>query len=682
MKKIAALASFCLLAFLCLLAPSIALAQSPDAGKPLTLRYNMVMNGKPAGSEVDNFDLAGHIDSAFEFNDRGRGPKIAAHYTLSSAGLPAAVVITGHDYLNAPVDERLTVQGGQAHWKSTTEDGHGPATSFYISNNGPAAETAVLIAALLKAGSAGVPLLPAGIAHVERLTDVTLHDHGQSEHVTEYAITGLGFTPTTSWLDDDLHFFATPGTWAALIREGWEATNKQLYDLQLKADRARYAHLAQTLTKHPQHPVAFEHVRVFDSVNAAMLEDETVVVAGDHITAAGPAASTPVPANADPIDGHGKTLLPGLFDMHVHIDAGDGLLHIASGVTTVRDMGNSIDELKNIQDQWDAGTAIGPRVWKAGLIDGAGPYQAPTGLYVGTPAEAAAAVNRYADLGYIQIKLYSSLDPAFVPAIAALTHQRGLRLSGHIPNGITAAQFVLDGADEIQHINFIMLNFLADKVKETRTPERFTGPGAYAGAIDLQSKPVNDFIALLLQHHTTVDVTMGAFEAMYTGRPGHVSSDFLPVIDRLPAQVQRGALSGGLTVSTDPKALNYDQTYRDSYANMLRMTKKMYEAGVPILAGTDGLAGLMLHRELELEVQAGIPANKALQIATLNAATLLNQQGSFGSIAPGKSADLLLVEGNPAERISDIRRCRLVIKGGALYDSGDLYAAVGILPAK
>jgi imidazolonepropionase-like amidohydrolase len=111
------------------------------------------------------------------------------------------------------------------------------------------------------------------------------------------------------------------------------------------------------------------------------------------------------------------------------------------------------------------------------------------------------------------------------------------------------------------------------------------------------------------------------------------------------------------------------------------MTKRMYDAGVPILAGTDSTAGIMLHRELELEVQAGIPAAKSLQIATYNAARLLKQDKELGSIAPGKRADFLLVEGNPAERISDIRRCRMVMKDGTLFDSGELYTAVGIKPA-
>jgi hypothetical protein len=637
------------------------------------LRYSVVSNGRTAGSEVDSYGPGGRIDCTFEFNDRGRGPKTTTHYVIGADGLPVRTDVTGNDYLKAPVDEHFAVENGQSHWKSTSENGNSPVSGFYVSNNGPAAEAAFLVLALQKAKGAALKLLPAGEARLERMTDVTLEDHGQRLHVTEFAVTGLSYEPQTVWLDGEGHLFGFPGKWFAILREGWESKNDQLYALDRAAEDARFARLARGLAQHPDHAIAVEHVRLFDSEHAAIREDQTVVIDGERIAMVGASGSVNVPKHAQRIDGTGKTLLPGLFDMHVHAQAVDGLLHIAGGVTTVRDMGNDIDELKHLQGQWDSGTAIGPRVWKAGFIDGRGPFQAPTGLYADTVEEAQAAVNRYADLGYFQIKVYSSLKPELVPAIVKTAHARGLRVSGHIPNGMIASQFVEDGADEVQHINFIFLNFLAPQVKDTRTPERFTAVGANAAKLDLQSKEVNDFIALLQKHHTTVDVTLATFEGMFTARPGMVSPDYAPVLSRLPAQVQRSAYMGGLPVTQEN-----DQLYKDSYDAMLRMTKRMYDAGIPILAGTDATPGIMLHRELELEVRAGIPAAKTLQIATFNAARLLKQENELGSITPGKRADVVLVEGNPVEHISDIRRCRLVMKNGVLYRSADVYAAVGI----
>ena len=649
------------------------LAAAAQVSGQETFRYSILGNKTIAGIEVETYGADGKIDSEYEYNDRGRGPKITAHYIFNSEGYPVRVDITGNDYLKGPVDEHFSVEDGRAKWKSTTEEGSAEAGGFYLSNNGGYCERAWLVALLIKAKGRPVKLLPAGEARLQRLGETTLEKNGKSIHVTEYAVTGLEFEPYPVWLDDELKFFAVAGPWFPGLREGWEDSNQKLYGQQTTAAGARYEHLAKELARKPSGPVAIEHVRLFDAEKATVLTDQTVVIEGERVKEVGPASAVKVPENAERIDGTGRTLVPGLFDMHAHLGPLDGLFNIASGVTGARDMANDIDALTRLQKQWDSGEVIGPRVWKAGFIDGPGPFRGPGGILVSTPEEAKAAVNRYADTGHIQIKLYSSLNPELVPGIVKLAHERGLRVSGHVPNGLTARQFVEEGADEIQHINFIFLNFLADKVKDTRTPERFTAVGAYAAKLDLESQPVKDFIELLLVHHTTVDVTMATFEGMFTGRPGRLSPDYEEINERLPAQIQRKAYGGGLPVTAET-----DQLYKDSYAAMLKMTKKMYDAGVPILAGTDNFPGLMLHRELELEVKAGIPPAKALQIATWNAAKLLKQEKELGSIAAGKKADLVLVEGNPAEKISDIRRCRMVMKNGTVYKSDDVYAAVGI----
>ena len=659
-------------------AAACALASTSAVSAPTrTLQYSIVSGGGTAGTETDTYDASGTLESEFEFNDRGRGPKIRAHYEFGADGVPTRIDVAGINYLKAPVDEHFWIENGHSAWRSTTEHGTGQPHGFYITNEGAgAAELAALVRALARRPGDPVALLPGGEARLESVGDAVVESHGRKLHVREFAVSGLSLTPATVWVDDDGDLFATPSKWFGLLRAGWEDVNDTLIALQDKAEDARYSRLAKTLARAPGHPVAIEHVRVFDAERAQALEDQTVVVRGARIMALGAAASTQVPADAERIDGRGRTLLPGLIDMHMHVSPPDGLLCIASGVTTGRDLGNDIETLHHLTTQWDSGVAIGPQIWKAGMIDSHSPFQVPLGAFVDTAAEAEAAVNRYADLGYIQIKVYSSLKPELLPGVIEAAHRRGLRVSGHVPNGLRAAEFVTAGADELQHINFVFLNFLADKVKDTRTPERFTAVGEYAATVDLNSQPVKDFIALLLEHHTTVDVTLGAFEGMFLGRPGQASPDFAPIIDRLPAQLRRQAYAGGLPVTPAN-----DQRYRDSYAAMLRMTKLMFDAGVPILVGTDAMAGVMLHRELELEVQAGIPATKALQNATLVAARVLKQDAEIGSIRVGKRADLVLVEGDPTARISDVRRGRLVIKGGMLYEPARVYAAVGIGPA-
>jgi imidazolonepropionase-like amidohydrolase len=173
-----------------------------------------------------------------------------------------------------------------------------------------------------------------------------------------------------------------------------------------------------------------------------------------------------------------------------------------------------------------------------------------------------------------------------------------------------------------------------------------------------------------------VDPTLVAFEGMFLDRPGQMSHSYGAVGDRFPAQVRRGLFYGGLEVPA-----GMDQRYKDSFRQMQKMTRVLYEAGVPIVAGTDELAGFALHRELELYVDAGIPAPKVLQIATLGAARVMKKDGELGSIAPGKLADLILVEGDPSKQISDLRRVRMVIKDGVRFVVSELDAALGVRSA-
>jgi imidazolonepropionase-like amidohydrolase len=407
-----------------------------------------------------------------------------------------------------------------------------------------------------------------------------------------------------------------------------------------------------------------------------MLPNRTVVITGNKITAVGADGQVPLPKNVETIDATGKTLMPGLWDMHVHVQPGDGLLHMACGVTSVRDLANDTDALLQMRRRFDEGAEIGPRVVMAGFIDGRGPYQGPTKVFADTEEEAKTAIDNYAKLGYVQIKVYSSLKPELLPKIVEMAHAHGMRVSGHVPSGMNAEQFVRDGVDEIQHMNFIFLDFMP-QVKDTRTPARFTEVAAHGAEIDPKSEQVQSFIQLLKEHKIVLDPTLSIFESMFDDRPGKMSPGFAPVADNMPAQVRRGFLYGGLQVPP-----GQDQRYQDSFQRMLDMAKTFYDAGIPLVAGTDSLAGFALHRELELYVKAGIPAPKVLQLATLGAARVVRRDAELGSIAPGKLADVILVDGDPAAHISDIRRVKTVVKDGVVFQVADLDRALGVIPAK
>jgi len=656
------------------LLPLVAASAIAVAQPPAPERFSVLMAGNPAGKAVQTTHPDGTTDVEYSFNDRGRGPEIHGRYHFDARGFPTTIDLTGHDYFKAPVDEHFTFADGEARWKSTAEQGQAAGQAFYLTINGASSELAWLVQTLEKAPNRTVKLLPGGEAHLERGVETTLKARGQTVAVTQFLITGLDFVPTSIWLDAKNRFFATPDAWLSLIREGWESSTDELIKLQDAASDARYRALAQRLAQHPK-AIIIRHARLFDSVTATAREGQTVWIAGDRIQAVRPDAEFATAPDAEVIDATGQTLLPGLWDMHAHVQPSYGILNVASGVTSVRDMANDIDLVARLRKQWERGETIGPNIFTAGFIDGRGPYQGPTKVFADTTDEARAAIDRYASLGYRQIKVYSSLKPELVAPIAVMAHAKGMRLSGHVPNGMTAEQFVRAGADEIQHMNFIFLNFMADKAGDTRTPARFTVVGENAAALDQNSAAVTAFIRLLLDHKTVVDPTLGIFESDFTDRPGRIAAGWAPILSRLPAQIQRAAKVGGL-----PAPGVKDQLYKDSYAALLRMTKRLYDSGVPLVAGTDNVEGLMLHRELELWVKAGIPPEKVLQVATLGASKIVKADRELGSIEPGKRADLVLVSGDPVRHISDIRRCTLVIRNGAEFRSADLYAALGIRP--
>lgn len=652
-------------------APRPATSPSPSGGVDET-RYTFLLAGNKAGSAVTRSLPSGEQAFDFEFNDRGRGPKTTTRVRLDAQGLPVRMETTGIDYWKSPVEELYERSGSVASWKNTAESGTreiaGPA--FYLSLNGAPQELELLAKALLDAPGGRLPLLPAGEARVEKLVPA----RAASTPVDLYSLTGLGFTPIYLWLDDRRDLFAAIDGWAVTVREGKEAALPELTRLQEAAEETRLRAEAVALSQREPGGFAIRGARLFDPETRATFSDTTVVVSGNRIQAVGRDGQVEIPAGMRVIDAQGKTLLPGLWDMHTHVGDDDGILNLAAGVTSVRDLANDTDQLLARKKRWDLGETLGPRVVLTGFIDGPGPFAGPSKVLVDTEEEALAAVDRYAELGYVQVKLYSSLDPKLVPAIIRRAHERGLRVSGHIPNGMSAEEAVRAGFDEVQHANFFFLSFLPGV--DTRTPARFTEVAENAAELDWSSQRVKDFIALLKERKTTWDPTIMIFEGMFTARPGEMDPGMAAVADRLPPQVRRAFLAGGLNPGPD-----LAPRYRDSFAAMKKLVRTLHDAGVPIVAGTDATAGFTLHRELELYAEAGIPAPEVLRIATLVPAQIYGLEKDLGTLAPGKLADLILVDGDPTTRIGDLRRVVLTVKDGVLLDPARLYATMGVKPA-
>jgi len=634
-------------------------------------RYTVLMMGLTAGQHAV-WSEGDRLRTFFQYNDRGRGPKTYSTLSLKD-GLPIGEQTDGNDYMKDAVHETFSIKDGTASWKSKAEQGSRKVSGqpFYASMYGPPIEIALLARAALDRGGK-IALLPDGEARVTKVREVPAQAGDKSQPVTLYAVTGFDFSPSYLWLDERREYFASGGVWQSIVREGWEAAMPGLIKAQEEAAQERAREQSLRLPHKPKGLLVIHDAAVFDAEYAKVVPHQDVVIDGSHIVSVGPTGAPP--AGAEVIEAAGKTLIPGLWDMHAHVTANDGILNLAAGVTTVRDLANDIDDLLARKKRIEEGTELGTRIVMAGFIDGPGPYQGPTKVLVSDEKAGREWVDKYASLGMVQIKLYSSLKPELVAPLAEEAHKKGLRVSGHIPAGLTAAEAVKLGYDEIQHCNFLVLSFMPD-VKETRTPARFTEPAKRTADLDLGSPEVRAFIQLLRDRHVTLDPTLGTFESMFLDRPGTMAVGFRQIADRLPVQIRRGFMAGNLPV---PPGM--DEKYRASWKKMLAFIRELYAAGVPIEAGTDSLAGFGLHRELEIDVEAGIPAPEALKLATVGAARIMGFEHQLGSVRAGKLADLVLIDGDPAARISDLRKPVLTIKDGMVYRSAELYGELGVRP--
>jgi hypothetical protein len=641
-----------------------------------TLEYDVVFSGKKSGSLTTVIRDDGQRHVTFTYRVNGRGPDIEERIAILPDGSFRSYRQRGRSTFGAKLDERFQMAGNKASWRSPAEEGQkvlaGPAV--YLPVYGSPEASAVVMRATLDAGGR-LAALPGGELRSEQLATARVGAPGEARDVALYALFGARLQPDYAWLETggDMNLFAyiIPG-YAQVVAAGNGADAARLEQLQREAESRLLAEIAARQRQALPQPILIRNVRVFDAQSKTLGGPADVYVNEGRIAAIYPSGS-PAKDPATVIDGAGRALLPGLFDMHSHEDAWNAALQIAGGVTTARDMGSDNSSIAELRADIAAGRKVGPHIEPAGFIEGESPFSASGGFVVASVAEAEHAVDWYAQRGYRQVKLYNSIKPEWAAPIAAYAHKRGLRVSGHVPAFSRSERVVREGYDELQHINQLMLNFVSDPDTDSRTIVRFNLVGERARDLDLDSQPVRDFIALLAERQTVVDATMATFEGSWTQKPGEVNPAVAAVADHLPAATRREYHSNETDVSGGRL-----ETYRASWRRMLEFVGRLHAAGVPLVAGTDDLAGFMLHRELELYVQAGVPPGEAVRIATENGARYAGVLDDRGTVERGKRADLILVDGDPTRNISDIRRVSYVLKDGIGYAPADLYEAFGI----
>lgn len=665
------------LGLLAVFAPATAAERPPSSSRHWVI---LVDGGKQGGEIIETCRAVGDCVVRYVFKDNGRGPEIDERIRLAADGTLASYQADGATTFGSRVAERFSSGAGRANWQSTTERGESreAAGRLYLPMNGSALNYERM--ARLTAAGRQLGVLPSGTVERRSLQTLAVGEGESRRELELVAFSGLGLTPSFVWITrgGSPEFFAEvwPG-YSVTLPRGYEAEASKLEAAQVAAETQLLAGMQSRLSIPLDGLSVIRNARVFDSVNARMHDGlHDVYLLRGRIAAVQPAgAAQGAVAVRRSLDAAGKVLLPGLFDMHGHVGRWDGGLNLAAGVTTVRDLGNDNATLQQIIDETTAGRVFGPQIVPTGFLEGESPFAARSGFVISDLEQAKQAVDWYAAHGYPQIKIYNSFPREHLRATVAHAHARGLRVSGHVPAFLRARDVVEAGFDEINHINQVVLNFLVDQRTDTRTLQRFYLPAERTAGIDFEGAAVRDFVALLKARGTVIDPTLTTFDFLRQ-RDGEFAPAYAAIADHLPATLQRSFRSGGMEIANE----RVHALYNRSYARMVDFVGQLHRAGVPLVAGTDAIAGFTLQRELELYVQAGITPAEVLRIATWNGARYAGVLADRGSIETGKLADLLLVDGDPTVDISAIRKVALVVTQGRSIDPTAVNRELGIRP--
>ena len=592
---------------------------------------------------------------------------------LNANGIPDRIVVRGVTP-SGDSAETFEVQGGTARWKSQIDEGSAPFDGkVYSTANGTWASTAAFAELLYESEGRRLKLLPGGEARLTRLTDIAIGKGASAKTVTAWAIEGVGLEPYPVLLDSDGKFFGQVGV-MAILPEAYEGDFLKIQAAQIEALAARSPAIAARFGGVAATPVAFTHVKLFDSEKGQFLADRTVIANAGRIVSVGPSASTAIPAGARVIDGTGKTLTPGLWDAHMHVGSDlQGVMLLSMGETSARNPGAEVEPTVVRNARIAKGELVFPTVFSSVLIDGKGPLQAQGGVTVSSAEEAVAGVRMAKERGFSGVKFYTSMKPEWLRAGIAEAKRLGMHVHGHVPATMRPLDAIAAGYDEVTHINMLMLQAMPDSVVNVSNGiARFLGPGRYAKDVDVDAEPLKTLVATMAERKIVADLTLGAFESVYVPENGDLSPSYAPFVGTMPPATERSFRLGGFQ---PPEGVTRAD-FRASWAKMMQLARRLHAAGVPVVAGTDG-GGLELVRELELYVDAGFTPAEALQTATIAPARLVGVGDKTGSISVGKEADLVLVDGDPEKRIGDMRRTLWVMSDGALMNADELREVAG-----
>jgi imidazolonepropionase-like amidohydrolase len=680
--------SFCVFsAAIALSAPALAQA-SPAQTNSVQASPAPVEQGKfilhkfeqPIGEETYEVTKDGdslNVKMDFKFTDRGTPVPMNASFRGAADLTPQSFEIKGKNSRTTTIDDAVEVQASTVRVRDRdkwTESAR-PAQFFTIAGYAPATMQMLMVRYWATHGSpAQLATLPSGRVKIEPRGQDSIKIDGKDQAFDRFTVEGLIWGRETLWFDASRNLVAEVSTDAEFdhfeaIRDGYESGLGTFVGRAGADEMAALADLSKGISGSHAEKIALVGGTLIDGTGRDPIPDSVVVIEKGRIVSAGPKSRVKVPGGAQKIDARGKTILPGLWDMHSHFEQVEwGPIYLAAGATTVRDCGNEFEFITAVRDAVASGRGLGPRLLLAGIVDGTGPLALGVAR-VDTPEEAKMWTDKYHDAGFQQMKIYSSVKLEELKDVAEEAHHLGMTVTGHVPEGLNAYQVIEAGQDQINHIPYIA-DIMIPPLPENAS--RLDRAHALA-SIDLSSPEAQKAIAFLVQHGTVVDPTVALFEFL-------TASSVKPPVSIEPGVAKVAPELQAILAEAGPPS-PYSEIQEKMVQKDIAIIGALHHAGVPIVAGTDQtVPGYSLYREIELYAQAGFTPMQAIQAATIVPARVMGLDNELGTVEAGKRADVILLDADPLESIHNIRKVEFVITNGVMYNCAELWRSVGFKP--
>jgi imidazolonepropionase-like amidohydrolase len=603
-------------------------------------------------------------------NERGRITGVAAELHLD-------MNLTPSYYLNRRITAKDTIVNLEVKrtkdsifvWEKNRDFVQLKNTDFFpVHSNIPAGIEMMLYHYYFKnGGKISIPTLPRGEVTMNFIQKDTVAIKGEKVPLDRYVVEGINWGGRTIWVDESQNLIALVKANTQIreyIRKGYEEAKPFFVQGNVEEQMASLTKYTEDLKGTQASVKALVGVDLVDGVHDTTQKDMTLIIENGRIKIIGKRTEVSIPENAKLIHLKGKTIMPGMWDMHAHSNQVQWApAYLAGGVTTIRDNGNELEFATSFRDAIAKKGALGPDILLAGMTDGAG-IQGNGVVRARTVQEAKEVADLYFTNGYKQIKIYSSVNPELTKVLAEEGHKRGMSITGHVPNAIGNARGAIDaGMDMLSHTSRVLTVLFPDKkVKELGSN--------FISKNDISQKQMDEATAFLLEHKTVLDPTI-ALSVVRAMPKGDVIETLEPFSDRIAYELFEGKrFRSGVTPARSEAA-------KADYIKSMNILGQFYKAGVPIVAGTDNVVPVFgLYLEIETYQKYGdLTPLQAIQTATSIPAKAMGLYTETGSLEVGKEADIAILEKNPLEDIRNIRTVEAVITNGNYYESEPLWHA-------